>query len=41
MRGLRNRITHDYMGLDCEILWDTIVVSIPELKKVIQEYLNN
>lgn len=41
MRWLRNRITHDYIWLDSEIIWDTIVVSIPELKNVIQDYLNN
>ncbi len=39
MRWLRNRITHDYIWLDDQILWDTIQESIPQLKKIILNLL--
>ena len=30
--GLRNRIVHDYFGLDWEIIWHVIECELPELK---------
>jgi uncharacterized protein with HEPN domain len=37
--GMRNRIVHDYLGLDSGILWETATLSIPilmdELRKVV------
>ncbi|MFA5917679.1 MAG: HepT-like ribonuclease domain-containing protein [Candidatus Gracilibacteria bacterium] len=36
MRGFRNKITHDYMGVDEKIIWETIKESIPELKILLQ-----
>lgn len=41
MRWLRNRISHDYMWLDDEKIWDTIKVSIPELRKIIEGLLKS
>ena len=35
--GLRNRISHDYFGLDEKVLWQTIKESLPELKIEIQK----
>ena len=35
--SLRNRISHDYFGLDEEVLWQTIKESLPELKVEIQK----
>ena len=32
MSGLRNRIIHDYFGLDLEIIWQVITVHLPHLK---------
>lgn len=29
--GLRNRIVHDYFGLDLEIIWQVLQTSLPEL----------
>lgn len=29
--GLRNRIVHDYFGLDLEIIWQVLKSSLPEL----------
>jgi uncharacterized protein with HEPN domain len=31
--GLRNRIVHDYFGLDLEIIWQVLETSLPEFKK--------
>lgn len=30
--GLRNRIVHDYFGLDLEIIWQVLQVSLPEFQ---------
>ena len=31
--GLRNRIVHDYFGLDLEIIWQVLQTSLPEFKE--------
>jgi len=31
--GLRNRIVHDYFGLDLEIIWEIVQHDLPELEK--------
>lgn len=31
--GLRNRIVHDYFGLDLEIIWEITQHDLPELEK--------
>ena len=33
MRGMRNRIVHDYEGIKLEIVWETIRNDFPELLK--------
>lgn len=35
MSGFRNRVSHDYAGIDNAIVWKIIKVSIPELKKAL------
>jgi uncharacterized protein with HEPN domain len=35
--GLRNRIVHDYFGLDLELIWYIITSDLPELRGKIQE----
>jgi uncharacterized protein with HEPN domain len=37
IRGFRNRIVHDYMGVDYEIVWEIIEKDLEELKNKIQE----
>ena len=37
IRGFRNRIVHDYMGIDYEIVWEIIEKDLEELKNKIQE----
>ena len=32
MAGLRNRIVHDYFGVDLELIWQIVSVEIPSLK---------
>lgn len=32
IRGMRNRIVHDYFGLDLEIIWQVISHDLPQLK---------
>ena len=39
IRGLRNRIAHDYFGIDFEILWEIIQNDLPLLKSQITEIL--
>jgi uncharacterized protein with HEPN domain len=38
--GLRNRIVHDYFGLDLEIIWEIIQHDLPELEKQIRALQN-
>lgn len=37
MAGLRNRIVHDYFGLDLEIIWEVTQTSLPAF----QDQLDN
>ncbi|MCB0807521.1 MAG: DUF86 domain-containing protein [Bacteroidales bacterium] len=40
MAGMRDRLIHDYMGINFSIVWDVLVNKIPELEKQIIEVLN-
>ncbi len=37
--GLRNRIVHDYFGINYEMIWKIINKDIPELKYLLEEVL--
>jgi uncharacterized protein with HEPN domain len=39
IRGFRNRIVHDYMGVDLEIIWEIIEKNLDELKEQIEEII--
>lgn len=41
MRGMRNRIVHDYENVDLSVLWGTIKESLPELKDKLKEVILN
>jgi uncharacterized protein with HEPN domain len=38
--GMRDRLIHDYFGVDYEIVWDVVENKIPELREDILEILN-
>ncbi len=35
MAGMRNRIVHDYAGVDLELVWDVVTKALPTLEKKI------
>ena len=37
MYGLRNRIVHDYDGVNLQLVWEIISGDIPELQEILQE----
>ena len=37
--GMRNKLIHDYLGVDLEIVWQTATEDLPELKQQIQAIL--
>lgn len=39
MAGTRDKLIHDYFGIDYDIVWDIITVEIPELRKQIKKIL--
>jgi uncharacterized protein with HEPN domain len=41
LRGLRNRIVHEYFVLDVEILWDTATVDLPTLVEPLRRLLES
>lgn len=38
--GMRNKMIHEYFGIDAEILWLTVTEDIPMLKKLIKPLLD-
>ena len=41
MAGMRDRLIHDYIGVNYSIVWDVFINKIPELHGQIQEVLSN
>jgi uncharacterized protein with HEPN domain len=41
MSGMRDRLIHDYMGINYAIVWDVIKNKIPELYGQIIEVIKN
>ena len=39
IRGMRNRIVHDYENVDLSVLWGTIKESFPDLKDKLQDII--
>ena len=41
MAGMRDRLIHDYMGINYFIVWDVVLNKIPELEKQITDAIDN
>ena len=39
IKGMRNRIVHDYENVDLSVLWGTIKESLPELKNELKDII--
>jgi uncharacterized protein with HEPN domain len=39
MRAIRNKIVHDYMEINTDVIWDTIQNDLPALKPLIKKLL--
>lgn len=39
--GMRNRLVHDYLGIQLSIVWQTVQEDIPDLLKITQEILDS
>ena len=40
MSGTRNRLIHDYFGIDYDIVWDIIKSKLPDLKNYIGDIIS-
>jgi len=41
MAGMRDRLIHDYVGINYSIVWDVVQNKIPELEKQIASVIDN
>lgn len=41
MAGMRDKLIHEYFGVDLRILWETIKKDIPQLKPLIESILED
>lgn len=41
LRGIRNRIVHDYFDVDRTIIWHIVINELSSLKKTLQNHLIN
>jgi len=39
MAGMRDRLIHDYLGVDYELVWDVVRNKIPRLRKEVEKIL--
>ena len=38
--GMRDRLIHNYFGVDYEIVWDAVITEVPRLNVKVREILN-
>jgi len=41
MRAIRNKIVHDYLEVNTEIIWDTVSNNLPALKPLVPKLLGD
>ncbi len=41
MAGIRDKLIHDYVSLNLEVIWKTVTTDLPALLPMIQRILNN
>ena len=39
IRGMRNRIAHEYFGVDLRVLWETVMEDLPQLQPALRALL--
>ncbi len=37
MAGMRDKLIHEYFGIDIEIVWNTILKEIPKIKRILED----
>lgn len=40
IRGMRNRLAHEYFAVDLKMVWDTIVYALPPLIQALEQYVS-
>ncbi len=39
--GMRDKLIHEYFGVDYDIVWDAVTIKIPELEKTVRRMLQD
>jgi uncharacterized protein with HEPN domain len=37
MSGMRDKLIHDYLGIDFDVVWETIKVDMPVLEEALKD----
>ncbi len=41
MAGMRDRLIHDYLGVDYDIVWDVVTTKVPTLQRELEQVIHN